>query len=116
MHISSVSDITQFLRNFKKIAQKKFCFIPRGKNLHALAEFGITIKQAKNIVFQLTYQDYCSGPKKDRDRKSNNVWEFGTKLNEEGIYIKLSDDLGSNVAKCISFHKAEFKVYYPHKK
>jgi len=56
------------------------------------------------------------GPEKDRDRKRGNIWEFGAEIDNEEVYIKLSDDFSRNIAKCISFHKAEFKISYPYKK
>ncbi len=106
--------ITDFLKNYKSFAQKNWTLIPRKKNLDSLAELGITVKQAKNVILGLTLGDYSSGPKKDYDRKGINVWTFSTKINGEEIYIKLSDDFKGDQAKCISFHKAEFPLKKPH--
>ena len=64
----------------------------------------------------LTYENYHRGPEKDRDRKKNSVWIFGAEVDNEEIYIKLSDDFNCDIAKCISFHKAESKINYPYKK
>lgn len=50
------------------------------------------------------------------NRKKGNIWEFGVEIDNEEVYIKLSDDLSHNIAKCISFHKTEFKISYPYKK
>jgi len=108
MSISTPAEITAFLRNFKRLAQNNFTFIHRKKNLDFISQLGITIRQAKIIIMQLIYKDYHKGPEKDRDRKRGNIWEFGTKIDNEEVYIKLSDDFSRNIAKCISFHKAEF--------
>ena len=75
MDVAKQSDISDFLYKFKFFAQdlKYFSFIKRGKNMQSLADLGITIPQAINII------------------------------------------LRCNVAKCISFHKADFAISYPYK-
>ena len=116
MTTAKTAEITAFLRDFKRLAQNKFVFIRRKKNLDSIAQLGVKIRHVKNLILQLTYRDYVSGPKKDRDRKKGNIWEFGAKIDNEEVYIKLSDDFGHGIAKCISFHKAEFKMDYQYKK
>jgi len=116
MDAATPKEITAFLRDFKRLAQNEFKFIPRKKNLDSLAQLGIRIRQAKDIILQLTYEDYSKGPKEDRDRPRGNLWEFGTKIGDDDVYIKLSDDFSRNIAKCLSFHKAEFEINYPYKK
>jgi len=116
MKVATPKEITDFLKNFKKTAQNKFELIPRKLNLDFISHLGITIRQAKNMIMQLTYENYYNGPEKDRDRQKGNIWEFGADIDNEGVYIKLSDDLSSNIAKCLSFHKPEFKITYPYRK
>jgi len=116
MTISTTSEIIDFLRNFKRVAQSNFTFITRKKNLDSISQLGVKIKQAKAIIMQLTYENYHKGPERDRDRKKGNIWEFGAEIDNEEVYIKLSDDFNHNIAKCISFHKAEFEISYPYKK
>ena len=89
MHASK-SDVTRFLIDFKRAAQNRFIFVQRKVNLDCLSRQGITIKGVKNIILALTYRDYMSGPKKDKDRKTGHIWEFGTKINNTEVYIKLS--------------------------
>ncbi len=115
MGISTTSEVIAFLKDFKKIAQCNFTFITRKKNLDSISQLGVKIKQAKSMIMGLTYENYHKGPEQDRDIKSSNVWEFGAEVDNQEVYIKLSADFGHNVAKCISFHKAEFKIDYPHK-
>lgn len=116
MGISTTAEVIVFLKDFKKIAQCNFIFIKRKKNLDSISQLGVQIKQAKAIIMELTYENYNKGPEQDRDIKSGNIWEFGAKIDNQEVYIKLSDDFSYNIAKCISFHKAEFKIDYPYKK
>lgn len=108
------SDITCFLISFKKVALNKFIFVDRKVNLDCITRLGITIETVKNIIFNLTYKNYMSGPDKDKDRRVGSVWVFGTLVNNTEIYIKLSDNFNFNIAKCISFHEANFKCSYPY--
>lgn len=100
---------------FKRNAQTNFTFVHRKKNLDSLSQLGVTIDDAKNEIFKLTIKNYISGPSKDKDRTLGNVWIFGTSINGYEIYIKLSDNFKGNMAKCISFHKADFKCKYPYR-
>ena len=43
------------------------------------------------------------------------MWDFGYNMDNEEVYIKLSDDFNHSVAKCISFHKPDFVIVYPYK-
>ena len=110
--------VAQFLKNFKEIVEKGgFDFIHREKNLACLTELGLTIKDCEEIVLGLSVEDYCSGPKVDRDMPGE-VWEFGKETGKCKLYIKLKifkvDT--EEFAKCISFHNAEFRLKFPHKK
>jgi len=109
------SEITDFLKEFKRNLSKKFTFIPRRGNMDTLTKFGLTVKHVKQILANLTHKNYFNGPSRDRDRKTKMVWEFGTHIGGEEIYIKLSDDFSFSVAKCISFHEAERPIIYPFK-
>jgi hypothetical protein len=43
------------------------------------------------------------------------IWEFGKRIGGNDVYIKLKiAQVGNDkIAKCISFHKAEFPLSYP---
>lgn len=64
----------------------------------------------------LSVADYSAGPKPDRDR-GGDIWEFGKDIDGYEVYIKLKvasvDD--AMIAKCISFHIAQYPLKYPHK-
>jgi hypothetical protein len=109
-------DITDYLFKFKSLAQYPGCFhfIEREKNLISLADLGITISDARNTIMQLTYSNYCGGPEEDRDRPGQTIWKFGCSLGGDDVYIKLSGNFSYNIAKCISFHKADGPLFYPY--
>lgn len=107
--------IAEFLKRFKSFAQTQWTLVPRKKNLDFICEKGIPIPQVRATLLGLKVTDYCSGPDEDRDRKGIHVWVFGAKINDNEIYIKLSDDFRGDQAKCLSFHKAEFPLRKPFK-
>jgi len=117
--VTSQTEINHFLYKFKFFAQNPQCFTfeERDKNMRDLAELGITPPQTKNIICELTYRNYSSGPDPDKDVSypNNNTWKFGYDLDGTEIYIKLCDDFSNKVAKCLSFHKAKHTITYPHK-
>jgi hypothetical protein len=62
----------------------------------------------------LSVKDYCEGPEPDRDRPSD-IWVFGKHIGGKEIYIKLKiAQVGQEkIAKCLSFHEANFPLCYP---
>ena len=105
-----------FLQDFKKAATEGggLYIINREKNRDALIELGFTNNNRKEVLLGLSASDYSAGPKKDKDREGY-IWEFGKTVNGHEIYIKLkvAEVGGDKIAKCISFHKAEFNLSYP---
>ena len=108
------SDITVFLDSAKKlILAGRYVFIPRGKNLQALACHGMTIADAKSVITELTVGDYYKGPKRDFDpAQPGDIWEFKKDLGGETFYVKLKiqNRNGADVLKCLSFHEDDFKT------
>ncbi len=84
----------------------KYQFIPRRKNMHTLAQLGLTVQDAKNEIYTLTPAHYHSGPMIDRDRPtSDHLWVFKKRVEGEILYIKfkiLYQEDGS--VKVLSFH------------
>jgi hypothetical protein len=109
---ASTSDITAFLENVKRLVSLgKYDFVPRRKNMQALAQHGLTIADAKAEILELVVSDYYKGPKQDLDpNRSGNIWEF--KKNVDGIqfYVKLKvvQENGEDVLKCLGFHEDDF--------
>jgi hypothetical protein len=116
--LATIEEITNFLKEFKqRLVQKgKFDFIEwRSINRDTLTYLGITPHHVKQVIAGLTYENYCFGPEKDRDRPKGDLWCFGVSYSGEEIYIKLSDNFSYDRAKCISFHVACEKLSYPYR-
>ena len=56
---TSTSDIAVFLEKAKKLISKnKYDFVPRRKNMQALAQHGLTVADAKAEILDLVVDDY----------------------------------------------------------
>ena len=105
-----------FLMLFKGLSQNAFTFAEREESLDTIAQLGITIKQAKEEILGLTYQDYYRGPIPDTGTKGGEYWEFGKNICGEQVFIKLKADSKHDVAICFSFHIPDKTIEYPYKK
>lgn len=116
MQSIKIAVVAAFLKEFKKLAvrDKGIYVINRRENRDALVELGITEQIRKNEIMSLSIDDYSSGPEPDVDMPGD-IWVFGKEINGHGVYIKLkiADVGGKRIAKCISFHKANFPQRYP---
>jgi hypothetical protein len=110
--------VNSFLKEFKEIVTsgRGLFIIPRASNNATITMLGLTRKTVELEILSLSVVDYSSGPKSDRDR-AGEVWIFGKAINEHEIYIKLKivEIEETKIAKCISFHEAEFSLTYPFK-
>jgi hypothetical protein len=106
----------RFLREFKQIATsgRGIDIVDRRKNMQALARLGLTKGNCREEILGLSVEDYCDGPKPDKDRPGE-VWEFGKLIEDREVYIKLkiARVKGVKLAKCISFHEAERSLCFP---
>jgi hypothetical protein len=113
------ADILRFLQAFKSIVAdgRGLDVVPRMVNRNALINLGLTESIRKRIILALSAEDYCGGPEPDNERPGD-VWIFGARVGEKEVYIKLKigkvDDV--QIAKCLSFHEAEFQLRYPHRR
>lgn len=109
---TDTAEIAVFLEKVKKLLSAgKYDFVPRRKNMQALARAGLTIADVKAEILGLVVGDYYSGPKRDLDRRrSGQIWEFKKKTDGIPFYIKVKTDLenGEEVLKCLSFHEDDF--------
>jgi len=107
---------SEFLKEYKKFVSQSgnFYVVNRKKNRDALIELGLIRKNRKDEILSLSTTDYCSGPKPDKDMLGE-IWEFGKRIDGNDVYIKLkiAQVRNDKIAKCISFHKAEFPLSYP---
>lgn len=115
MAIAQRHQITLFLVLFKQLAQENFIFVPRKKCLDTLGQLGITIPQAKSEIMSLTVKDYYRGPIPDGDKPTEEFWEFGKKIDETEIFIRLKAVPARKIAMCHSFHPCEKEIKYPYK-
>ena len=108
--------VAAFLKEFKKLAarDKGIYVVNRQVNMDALAELEITERDRENEILELSIEHYCSGPEPDVDQPGE-IWIFGKEINGREVYIKLKiADVGEKkIAKCISFHRAQFPQCYP---
>lgn len=88
------------------IDNKKFIPVDRYKNMCTLGKLGLRWKDAKEEIYELTYDNYIKGPEIDRDDPlSDKFWFFKKKVDSNVIYIKfkiLYQKCGD--VKVVSFH------------
>jgi hypothetical protein len=115
----SAQDIRDFLLEFKQAATcgSGVDLVPRNETRATLAQLGLTKVDLEVLLLNLSVMDYCNGPEPDFDRTGEVVWIFGTRIQGKEIYIKLKvGQVGKQkIAKCISFHIAQFPLKYPHR-
>lgn len=109
------SEIEQFLNDFKiKLNVFDVVFINREKNFKTLIELEITTVNRAEILKELKVEDYYKGPTVDYDNGPP-LWEFGKKLKQKDVYIKITMGQPNRPVICISFHIAERSIKHPFK-
>ncbi len=93
----------------RALSEKRYRFINRRKTLDCLADLGWTIGDAIDLLFELTPEDYCEGPEKERDPNfvSGTIYVFKRRANDISIYIKLKKIEDELMLVILSFHKDE---------
>ena len=114
------AEIAAFLKRYKKavVQQGGIYFVPRREGLCGLAELGLTVETAKDVIFALSPAFYCEGPLAEEHGQPGEVWVFGKIIGGEPVYIKLyfsTDATDRRPAKVISFHKAQRAMTFPHR-
>ncbi len=106
------ADILTFLERAKALVSAgRYDFVPRRKNMLALARRGLTIKDAKEEILGLVAGDYYKGPKKDFDPdRPGDLWEFKKEIAGIQFYvkIKITRENGEEILRCIGFHEDAF--------
>lgn len=109
---ASTPDIVEYLARVKRLLSSgKYDFVPRRKNMQALAQHGLTITDAKNEILGLVVGDYYKGPKSDQDpNRPGDIWEFKKSINGKQFYVKVKivHENGEDILKCLSFHEDDF--------
>lgn len=115
--MTTKQDIISFLAEFQTVASATgVILIPRDKTIQCLMSLGMTKTEALGEIMNLTHQEFSSGPEADSDPAyGGNVWKFGKQIEGNMVYIKLKIDMvaGNKVAKCLSFHCAEYPLQFP---
>lgn len=105
------SAISAYLAQVKNLLSRgKYDFVPRRKNMQALAQHGLTITDVKDEILGLVVKDYYKGPKQDYDtNRAGDIWEFKKDVDGDTFYIKIKivQENGEDVLKCLSFHEDE---------
>lgn len=117
---SSKEEVRKFLLEFKRVATsgKGVTLIPRKETTSTLPRLGLTKRNLEEILLSLSTTDYCKGPEEDEGiGRSGEMWFFGKEIEGHDIYIKLKVEKikGAEIAKCISFHIANYPLRYPYK-
>ncbi len=109
---ASTSDISAFLAKAKNLMTAgKYVFIPRGKNMQALADHGMTVADAKSEIIGLVVGDYYKGSKQDFDpAQPGDIWEFKKMVDGTQFYVKVKivQENGEDILKCLGFHEDDF--------
>lgn len=88
--MASSAEIEKVLVDMRQaIDSGRFQPICRDKNRKTLAILGLTWKDVKEEIYELTVRNYISGPEVDRDNpRSDYFWMFKKRIDGEIIYIK----------------------------
>ena len=109
---ADTQDIILFLERAKRLLlEGKYDFVPRRKNMQALAQHGLTIADAKEEILGLVVGDYYKGPKPDLDPdKPGDIWEFKKQIDGKQFYVKvkITQNNGEDILKCLGFHEDDF--------
>lgn len=109
---ASNADIVAYLADVKRLLSAgKYDFVPRRKNMQALAQHGLTITDAKNEILGLVVDDYYRGPKPDHDpNRPGDIWEFKKNIDGMQFYVKVKivQENGEDILRCIGFHEDDF--------
>jgi len=104
-----------FLSKFKQCWPPRCDIWPREESNKALTDLGITPRQRRDIILNLTHMNYVHGPTPD-DKRSGDIWVFGEHVNGVEVYIKLKippDVSGPDTGFCMSFKPSSEKMSYP---
>lgn len=104
---SSRADVEKILADMRHaLLKRKLDVVCREKNMETLSSMGLLFSDVASTMYALTYNEYIKEPEVDRRYpKSDKLWVFKTKLDNQIIYIKfkiLYQKDGS--VKTLSFH------------
>lgn len=113
--MSTKAEVEQFLKYFKaKLSVFGVVFTNRDKNLETLVTLELTTANRSQLLEELKVDDYYKGPTQDYNNGPE-LWEFGKKIKQKEVYIKITIGQSNRPVICISFHIAERTIKYPFK-
>ncbi|NVN18236.1 toxin [Muricauda sp. HICW] len=84
----------------------------RTANLQTMLDLELTNVTVREHLKNLSYKDYYKGPAKDSNGGAD-LWEFGKKIKNKEIYIKITLGSFGKPVICISFHYPVRPIKYP---
>jgi len=118
--MSSKEEVIQFLKDFLFKLDYWGLYIRRDrindKNGETLFILELKGHHVKEILKQLTAEDYSVGPLPDKLYQISDMWVFGKNIKTREVYIKIQLGKPNSETICISFHFAEHPMNYPFKK
>lgn len=109
-----LEEVEDFLREFKvKLKIWDILFYSRDKNRQTLADLEITALYRKEIIENITSQDYSEGPLEEKMLQGAKMWVFGKTVKKKEVYIKITLGNENQPVVCISFHLAKHPMNYP---
>lgn len=117
--MQNIKNLSVFLTYCKKAVKDGNCYFVRTpKAVNYLIELDITERNALSIIYDLTPNNYCEGPKPHHSNQSRMIWIFGYFFDDIELYIKLEPDLINHNeqiprVKILSFHPAKHPMKYP---
>ncbi|MEJ6982439.1 hypothetical protein WG906_18380 [Pedobacter sp. P351] len=113
--MSAKAEVEQFLNDFKaKLSVFGVIFTNREKNFNTLVVLELTTANRAQLLEELKVDDYYKGPTQDYNNGPE-LWEFGKKIKQKEVYIKITIGQSNRPVICISFHIAERTIKYPFK-
>lgn len=113
----SKQEVEKYLKELKvKMEVFGMLFLDdRGKNQQTLHDLEISPSKRKEVIANLSVEDYSEGPLDEKMRGILPMWVFGKEVKRREVYIKVSMGMENHSAICISFHIAEHSIRYPYK-
>ena len=109
---ASTTDIAVFIERVKRLLSAgQYDFVPRRKNMQALAQHGLTIADAKAEILGLVVGDYYKGPKQDlAPNRPGDIWEFKKLVDGTLFYVKVKivQVNGEDILRCLGFHEDDY--------
>lgn len=87
----------------------RFIIVWSDKNKNFIRDYCLTVDDIKDVLRNLTVQDYFAGPEEDRDKQYDGwIFKFSPMFGNLKLYVKIRIE-DKNKAICLSIH--EFGLY-----